>query len=134
MRVSASGLLSGKRHALTEIAVNGFGHRTHLNAENMLIHCPPYHARPCAYAPSPHIVVYATIHDKETHIQQLHIQQSACCLDNESHICPIHKLAPFSESQKREPAVCVVLLAQLGVLVEHEGGDFLAAFAHEHWH
>ena len=86
---------------------------------------------PCAFVPSPHIVVYATIHDKETHIQQLHIQQSVCCLDNESHICPIHKLAPFSESQKRELAVCVVLLAQLGVLVNHELGDLLAAFAQQ---
>ena len=65
MRVAAGGLLGGKRHALTEIAVDGFGYRAHFDAENMLIHCPPYHARPCAYAPSPHIVAYATIHDQD---------------------------------------------------------------------
>ena len=79
MRVAAGGFPSGLRHALAQIAVDGFGYRAHFDAENMLIHCPPYHAGPCAFVPSPHIVVYATIHDKETYIQQLHIQQSACC-------------------------------------------------------
>ena len=46
--LAGSGILS------TEIAVDGFGHRSHLNAENMLIHCPPYHARAmrvCAFTP-----------------------------------------------------------------------------------
>ena len=58
MRVAAGGFPGGLRHALAQIAVDGFGYRAHFDAENMLIHCPPYHAGAvCVCTFTPHCCI-----------------------------------------------------------------------------
>lgn len=47
MRVAAGGLLGGERHAFAQITVDGLTHRPYFNAENTLLHTPPYHVCRC---------------------------------------------------------------------------------------